>query len=115
MKIYCHTKPRYKYTYRGNIYDFNRNPNVLIRDVEFTTVGLSLPNAVNNILYQARKRLGLAKNTKLLLDRDNVIRGERMSTLPERPILYCQYCGSRLTDGGYCPNCYTEGDESNYL
>lgn len=115
MKIYSHTKPRYKYTYRGNIYDFKRNPNVLLEDAEFTTVGISLPNAVNNILNQARKRLGLTKNTKLLLDRNNVIRGERMPPLPERPILYCQYCGSRLTDGGHCPKCSSEGYEIDYL
>ena len=98
---------KHEYIYIGCIED--RFHNILIRDKEFYTVASSVGEARRNILSQAKQRLGLNQSTYLRLTHPENIE----ILLPSAK--FCPECGTRLTDGGYCPNCYIEGDETNYL
>ena len=100
MKIYIKSN---RYIYKGSIADqFN---NILIRDAVFYSSAVS----------EAKARLKLKQSAYLKLLNDV----EELPDFNEQPlegqdIARCPECGTRLTDGGYCPKCYSEGDETNY-
>lgn len=110
MKIYIKSN---RYIYEGSIADqFN---NILIRDAVFYSNAVSEAKAKSNILSQAKARLKLKQSAYLKLLNDV----EELPDFNEQPlegqdIARCPECGTRLTDGGYCPKCYSEGDETNY-
>ncbi len=111
MKIYIKSSSEYEYC--GSIKD--QFDDILIRDKCFKTKASSIEQARNNILYQAKKKLGLKSNAKLILckpdDIEELIEQDPYAeTIPNRA--RCPECGTPLTDGGYCPKCYAEGDES---
>ena len=112
MKIYIKSS---RYVYEGSIAD--RYGNILIRDAEFYTNATSFKKAKSNVLSQAKKRLGLKQSAYLKLCRPENL--EETIDYNEQPAegqetQYCPNCGTPLTDGGFCPKCYAEGDESNY-
>jgi len=110
MKIYIKSNSEYEYC--GSIKD--QFGNILIREACIRTKASSLERARNNILYQAKKKLGLKPSAKLILCHPEAIE-ELMNTdinqeiIPNRP--RCPECHTELTDGGYCPKCYLEGEE----
>lgn len=108
MKLYIHASTTYEYC--GSIKD--QFGNILIRETCIQTKADSLEKARNNILYQAKKKLGLKPSAKLILCKPNGVYEvfEEVDTLPNRP--RCPECHTELTDGGYCPRCYAEGIES---
>lgn len=110
MKIYIKSTISTEYEYCGNIKD--QFGNILIRDACIRTRAKSISEARNNILYQAKKKLGLKPYAKLILSNPNGVYEvfEELETLPNRP--RCPECHTELTDGGYCPRCYAEGIES---
>lgn len=110
MKLYIKAIEEQQYEYCGSVKD--QFGNICIREACFQTRAKSLEEAKSNILYQAKRRLGLKPSAKLLLCKpDGVyeIFGEEVETIPNRP--RCPECHSELTDGGYCPICYMEGNE----
>lgn len=110
MKIYIKSTTSTEYEYCGSIKD--QFGNILIRDYCFKTQAKSIAEARNNILYQAKRKLGLKPSAKLLLCKPNdvyEIFGKEVETIPNRP--RCPECHTELTDGGYCPKCYLEGEE----
>jgi len=107
MKLYIKSTSEYRYC--GSVAD--RFGNIKIRDWECSTRASSIDQARNNILFQAKKRLGLKPTAFLKLTKpDNI---EDLTPI-EEDNSRCPNCGTPLTDGGFCPRCYAEGDESNY-
>lgn len=107
MKIYIRAN---RYIYEGSIAD--RFDNILIRDAVFYSSAVSEAKAKSNILSQAKARLKLKQSAYLKLLNDV----EELPDFGEEPapgqdIARCPECGTRLTDGGYCPRCYEYGDE----
>ena len=112
MKIYIKSTISTEYEYCGSIKDMFGN--ILIRDACIRTRAESIDKARSNILYQAKKRLGLKPAAKLILCNPNSVEelietDINQETIPNRP--RCPECHSELTDGGYCPKCYAEGKE----
>lgn len=107
MKIYIRSSV---YRYNGSVAD--KFGNIRIRDVEFTTAANSVEEAKRNILYQAKRRLGLRSTASLKLCSPNAIR--EVEVEPIKQIRHCPHCGTQLSDGGYCPKCYAYGNEINY-
>ena len=112
MKIYIKSTT---YSYNGSVED--KFGNVVIRDGSFYTTANSIAKARNNFLSQAKYLLRLKQSAYLKLSRPDDI--EEVVDLEEEPAdgqdyAYCPECGTRLTDGGYCPNCYEEGNETQY-
>ena len=111
MKIYISATSRY--TYYGSVQD--QFGNIRIRDTYFETRANSIAQARNYIVNQAKERLGLLPSAKLLLCKpDDVVEefepNPYEETIPNRP--RCPDCKTHLTDGGYCPRCYSLGDEN---
>lgn len=108
MKIYIKSTT---YRYSGSIED--KFGNIKIRDAEFETVAANLDEAKSNILYQAKRRLGLKPNVILKFCNPKGVK--EVSTLSTfQTVRRCPHCGTQLSDGGYCPKCYAYGNETNY-
>jgi len=112
MKIYIKSS---KYSYQGSVAD--KFGNIRIRDSYFETIANSEAEAKRNILSQAKRRLGLKNSAYLKLvspEKIDECVDNAVETYSGQDRIYCPNCGMRLTDGGFCPNCYSEGDETNY-
>jgi hypothetical protein len=108
MKLYIKSTSEYKYC--GSVAD--RFGNILIRDWECKTRAGSIAQARNNILFQAKKRLGLKPTAFLKLTKPEDV--EDLTPI-DNSSPRCPECGWPLSDGGYCPRCYAYGDETHYL
>ena len=117
MKRYIYSKSAIRatrYRYSGGFKDIRGYPQMT--GVEFETTADSLQKAKSQILYQAKQRLYGGPFYKLfLIDPDGI--EELPDTNPNQPVIdvpVCKKCGTRLTDGGFCPKCYMEDDEATY-
>lgn len=112
MKIYIKSTT---YSYNGSVED--KFGNVLIRDGSFYTQAKSKAKARANFLSQAKYLLRLEQSAYLKLSDPDAI--EEEVDMNDTEVIddgrsYCPECGTELTDGGYCPRCYSEGDETYY-
>jgi hypothetical protein len=57
-------KERYIYQYSGSVKQFDR---IVIEHFEATTTAVSAKQALNNIAFRAKRKLGLAPNAKIEL------------------------------------------------
>jgi hypothetical protein len=95
-----------KYHYTGPHY-FNGIKMAEYNDLY--TQARSFKEARKNFLYKVANgdiisRYDIVDRYITLVDDDNV-------QVPEREIYYCEYCGTQLSDAGYCPRCVETGEE----
>lgn len=107
-------KDKIKYYYTGPVYKFD---NIYREKWSGNTYAVSEKQALNQLIYQFKKEDGWVVDTAFHLDpkyltSDNLdMKPQKVnSTKPQVAIKYCPNCGTRLTDGGYCPVC-DDGDE----
>lgn len=107
-------KDKIKYYYTGPVYKFD---NIYREKWSGNTYAVSEKQALNQLIYQFKKEDGWVVDTAFHLDpkyltSDNLdMKPQKVnSTKPQVEIKYCPNCGTRLTDGGYCPVC-DDGDE----
>ena len=107
-------KDKIKYYYNGPVYKFN---DIYREKWSGNTYAVSEKQALNQLTYQFKQEDSWVVDTAFHLDpkyltSDNVtIKTQKInSTKPQVEIKYCPNCGTRLTDGGYCPVC-DDGDE----
>ena len=97
------------YIYYGGFYDINHRK--VLPDEFFTTTANSIGEAKSHILKQAKDALGMPVYYKLsMIHPDNLSSTQPLDVEDNH---YCEECGSRLTDGGYCPIC-DDNDEEYY-
>lgn len=100
-----------KYFYKGPVYKFNK----LYQDIwTGETYAVSDKQALNQLTFQFKESGGWNKNTAFTLDINYLSKNESQIILPDDYIpnitKRCEKCGTKLTDGGYCPVC-DDGDE----
>lgn len=107
-------KDKIKYYYTGPVYKFD---NIYREKWSGNTYAVSAKQALNQLIYQFKQEDGWVVDTAFHLDpkyltSDNLdMKTPKVnSTKPQVEIKYCPNCGTRLTDGGYCPVC-DDGDE----
>lgn len=107
-------KDRIKYYYTGPVYKFD---NIYREKWSGNTYAVSAKQALNQLIYQFKQEDGWVVDTAFHLDpkyltSDNLdMKTPKInSTKPQVELKYCPNCGTRLTDGGYCPVC-DDGDE----
>lgn len=112
--LYEIKKDKIKYYYNGPVYKFN---DIYREKWSGNTYAVSEKQALNQLTYQFKQEDGWVVDTAFHLDpkyltSDNVTIETPKVTLnkPQVEIKYCPNCGTRLTDGGYCPVC-DDGDE----
>lgn len=108
---------KFKYFYSGPVYKFNA---IYQENWAGDTWAVSDKQALNQLTYQFKKQSGWVADTAFHLDPNYLMRDGSQVITPKkedpkviakpREIKYCDKCGTRLTDGGYCPVC-DDGDE----
>lgn len=117
MKIYIYSTTNImsaKYWYASGFTDINGKSHYVGR--WFETTATSIDEAKKNILYKAKQQLyGRADRRLSFIDPNGV--EELLDDNPNQPVIdipHCEKCGTRMSDGMYCPKCYMEDDEAAY-
>lgn len=105
---------KYKYSYSGPTYRFNKFYAYWTGE----TQAISSQKALSNLTFKAKKDFNWTPTANLSLDIDYLSQEEAAqthSTITSTKTVpqYCDTCGTRLTDGGFCPKC-DDGSE-DYL